>query len=179
MKKYLIIFLLASTAAFAQCVTLDASTPHYTVAGPDGSCDVAMTPDQIAEKQASDAAAQTAQAVAAATAAIQTAVQTAIVKGIIVTSTATPSLNGTYGLDQINQNNVNATITYILLNGTFPGGDTTMSWIDQLGVSHTWPTIAEFKAFATAYANYVAQVSLYSASNGISGYIPSNKITIP
>ena len=54
-----------------------------------------------------------------------------------------------------------------------------MPWIDQTGTAHVWPNITEFKAFATAYANYVAAVSLYSASNGAAGALPSNAITIP
>lgn len=104
---------------------------------------------------------------------------TALSSGLSITSTGTPSLNGTYSLDQTNQNNVSATTTYILLNGTFPGGGTTMSWIDQSGVAHTWPNVAEFKAFATVYANFVAAVALYAASNGASGSLPSNQVTIP
>lgn len=103
----------------------------------------------------------------------------AIAAGLIVTSAANPALNGTYGLDQKSQNNVSATTTYILLNNSFPGGNSTMQWIDQNNVAHLWPNVAEFKAFATAYANYVAAVSLYAASNGASGAIPSNQVSIP
>lgn len=113
----------------------------------------------------------------APTAAQQSA--SAISAGVSVTSTATPTLNGVYGLDPSSQSNVNATVTYILLNGMFPGGGSTMPWVDQNGVAHTWPSITEFKAFATAYANYVAAISLYAASNGSSGSLPSNQVTIP
>lgn len=103
----------------------------------------------------------------------------ALSSGLTVTSTSTPALNGAYGLDQTNQNNVSATVTYILLNGTFPGGVSTMPWVDQNGGAHVWPSVTEFKAFATAYANYVSAIALYAASNGASGSIPSNQVTIP
>lgn len=102
----------------------------------------------------------------------------ALAVGLAVTSTGAPALDGTYSLNQTNQNNVNATVTYILLNGTFPGGGTTMPWIDQNGDAHVFQTIASFKAFATAFANYVAAVALYAASNGTVGSLPSNAVTI-
>lgn len=177
--KYLFIFLLISTSAIADCLQLDANTPHYTVAGLNGSCDVAMTADEISAKEAADAAANAAAAAAEAHTAIKASAASAIAAGIAITSTATPSLNGTYDLDQTSQNQVSATTTYILLNGTFPGGGTTMPWVDQNGSAHVWPNVAEFKAFATVYANYVAAVSLYAASNGASGALPSNSVTIP
>jgi hypothetical protein len=103
----------------------------------------------------------------------------ALSAGLQITSTSTPSLNGTYGLDQSAQNNVNATVTYILLNGTFPGGGTTMPWVDQNNEPHLWPNVTMFKSFATAYADFVAAVSLYQLSNGAAGAIPSNQVTIP
>lgn len=103
----------------------------------------------------------------------------AIAAGVIVTSTATPSLNGTYGLDPTSQNNVGNTVISIMLNGTFPNGSSTMLWVDQSGVSHIWPSVTEFKAFATAYSSYVSAVDLYAASNGASGALPSNSVTIP
>lgn len=102
----------------------------------------------------------------------------ALAAGIVLTSTGTPSLNGTYALDQAAQNNVNGTVSYIMLNGTFPGGGTTMTWIDQDGDAHVWPSVTVFKAFATAFADYVAAVALYAASNGDHGSLPLNAITI-
>lgn len=102
----------------------------------------------------------------------------ALADGIVITSIGTPVLDGTYAVDQTAQNNVNATVTYILLNGTFPGHGTTMPWIDQNGDAHVWPSVTAFKTFATAFANYVAAVALYAASNGAAGSLPSNEITI-
>ena len=103
----------------------------------------------------------------------------AIAAGVVITSTATPTLNGTYSCSGASQANINATITYILLNSTFPGSGSSMPWIDQAGSPHVFPSITEFKAFATAIASYVASVSIYGDSNGTIGSLPSNQIAIP
>lgn len=102
----------------------------------------------------------------------------AIAAGIEITSTSTPALNGTYPLDPASQANINAVITYILLNGTFPNNAATLNWYDISGTSHTFPSIAEFKAFSTATANYVTTVIEYGASGGTSGSLPALPITI-
>ncbi len=102
----------------------------------------------------------------------------AMAAGIILTSTGTPALDGQYSLSATAQSNVNATVTYILLNGTFPGGGDTMPWVDQTGSAHLWPSVDVFKLFATVFADYVAAVSLYALSNGQDGSLPSNAITI-
>ena len=99
--------------------------------------------------------------------------------GLIITSTGTPELNGTYGLDSNSQQNVIGTVTAILLTGNFPNGQSTMPWIDQNQQPHMWPSTAEFKIFATAFSTFVSNVALYAASNGASGSIPSNEVTIP
>lgn len=103
----------------------------------------------------------------------------AMAAGLVVTSTSTPALNGTYGLDSNSQQNVIGTVTAILLTGNFPNGQTTMPWVDQNNVAHMWPSTTEFKAFATAFSTFVSNVALYAASNGAAGSIPSNEVTIP
>ncbi len=58
MTKYIIAFLLLySTVAIADCLHLDAHTPHKTVAGLHGSCDAALTPTEITQLDADRAAA--------------------------------------------------------------------------------------------------------------------------
>jgi len=98
--------------------------------------------------------------------------------GIQLMSTSTPALNGTYSTSATSITNVNAVATYILINNAFPGGLGTMPWYDVNGTGHTFPSIAEFKLFATAFANFVALVQLYADSNGDIGPLPSNQITI-
>jgi hypothetical protein len=104
--------------------------------------------------------------------------ETTLLAGLNITSTSTPAINGLYSLTPTSQNNINATITYILLNGTFPGGGSTMAWADASGNPHVFPSIAEFKAFATAVANFVSTVSIYGDTGGAQGSIPANNITI-
>lgn len=104
----------------------------------------------------------------------------ALQAGIIVISIGTSSLNGTYAADDKARANVGDVSTYILIsNGVFPGGGTTMPWFDIENNPHLFPNIATFKTFATAFANYVAAVSLYIQSAGTVGSLPSNHITIP
>jgi len=103
----------------------------------------------------------------------------AINAGIILTSTGTPALNGTYAVNQAAQANINAISTYILVNGNFPGGGSTLPWYDTSGVAHTFPSTAAFQDFASAVATFVAAVAIYANSNGESGSLPSNALTIP
>jgi hypothetical protein len=102
----------------------------------------------------------------------------ALAAGMALTSTGTPALNGTYSLTPQSVSNVNATVTYILLNGAFFGGSSVMPWADMSGAMHTFPSIAEFKSFATAFASLIAQIQLYADSGGAVGSIPSNQVTI-
>lgn len=99
--------------------------------------------------------------------------------GINITSTVAPSLSGTYAITSDSQANVSAIVTYILLNGNFPGASDTMPWSDKNGNVHVFPTVAVFKNFATAFADYVSAVALYGQSGGQIGSLPSNDIAIP
>jgi len=115
-----------------------------------------------------------AAALAAATAASNALA--AIAAGVEITSSGTPTLNGTYSVDADSTADINAVITYILVNGNFPGNSSTMKWADVDGDFHTFNDVATFKAFASAIANYVAQVTIYGAGGG--GSLPSNQIAI-
>jgi hypothetical protein len=103
----------------------------------------------------------------------------ALAGGVIVASTLNPSLDGTYGCDAMSQQQVTGVVTYILLNGNFPGGQSTMPWHDMANNAHLFPDVATFKSFATQFANFVAGCLLYINSNGQIGGIPSNAITLP
>jgi hypothetical protein len=97
--------------------------------------------------------------------------------GLTITSTSTPALNGTYGVDPMSQGRLASISTYILVNSSFPGGSATYPFIDLSGTPHVFPTTASFQAFATACANYVAAVDFVSATGA--GTLPSPSITIP
>jgi hypothetical protein len=100
----------------------------------------------------------------------------AIDAGLAVTSTSTPALNGTYGVDPTAQGRIASVSTYILVNGRFPGGVTAYPWLDVTGAAHVFPTTAAFQAFATALADYVAALDMIAATG--SGSLPVAAVTI-
>jgi hypothetical protein len=101
----------------------------------------------------------------------------AMLQGLAITSTGTPALNGTYGVDPMSQGRVASISTYILVNGNFPGAMATYPFIDMSGAPHVFPTTASFQAFATACANYVAAVDFVAATG--TGTLPVATATIP
>lgn len=99
----------------------------------------------------------------------------AIANNVVIVSSATFALNGTYSCNEASQAKLNAVTTFLMLNNAFPAGLTEMPWADVSGNSHMFG-ISDFKNFATAIANYVALVDLYA--NGAISTLPSNQITI-
>jgi hypothetical protein len=97
--------------------------------------------------------------------------------GVQIISTAhAAALNGTYACDTVTQQKIAAISLYCLVNGNFPGGGTTYPWPDISGTFHTFPSVAEFQAFASAVANYVAALDFVIA--GMSSTLPTNFVTI-
>jgi hypothetical protein len=133
-------------------------------------------PDYATDEELSSAFAGYA-AVNAAKTAIFSA-QSALGGTVTVSSSGTPAINGNYPVDATTQAKLNAVTTYVMLNGAFPGDSSSMAWLDASGSVHTFPSIAVFKAFATAIADFVAKVSLYRDSGGTVGAIPSTAISI-
>jgi hypothetical protein len=110
---------------------------------------------------------------------LQVVLYQAGVLGLNVTSTSTPAVNGVYSTTPQSKLDIEGTIDDILLNGTFPGGLTAMPWTDMSGAEHVFPSVAVFKEFATAYANFIDAVEDYINSAGTIGAIPSTSVTIP
>jgi hypothetical protein len=102
--------------------------------------------------------------------------QTALAAPVDITSTSTPSLNGAYAITDIDQAHITAVVTNILLTGSFPGGASTYDWPDASGALHTFPSVAEFKSFATALSAYVA--ALIGCTTGAVSALPNSSITI-
>jgi hypothetical protein len=86
--------------------------------------------------------------------------QAALAAGLQITSTAYPALDGTYAATPAAQANISSTMLSIVVTSKFPGGASTMAWYDQAGAVHTFPTTAEFQAFAVAEAAFVAAETL-------------------
>ena len=78
----------------------------------------------------------------------------AFAAGLAITSTGTPALNG-----------------------TFADGTGTVVWLDTAGASHTFASVAAFKAFASAVAAYVA--ALFKYAEGTLTTLPPATATIP
>lgn len=100
----------------------------------------------------------------------------ALAAGVQITSTSTPALDGTYAISSSAQAKIQAVSLFIVVNGKFPGGQSTMAWADAAGAAHTFPNTAAFQAFATAVADYVA--ALDAVLLGISLELPAQPLVI-
>jgi hypothetical protein len=126
-----------------------------------------------------DAQAATLQAPPAPTAAqaLASTVSAALAAGLTVSSTSAPAVNGTYPLDSATQFEINSVVLFVQTNGDFPGGLSAYPWDDTSGAAHIFPSVAVFKEWATAVANYVAALKLYGA--GATGAtLPAASVTI-
>lgn len=157
-----------------------AATGDYATCQPEGASDGICawnagklgTQPSTSQLQALAPAWQTAQ---------QAAQYVAIIKaGLAVTSSGTPSLSATYGVDQDAQLNIDSQIAAILTNGTFTNGQATRVWHDAAGLPHTF-TVAQFKALATAIGVYVDGViaTVDALRSGSSAAWPTATTTIP
>lgn len=118
---------------------------------------------------------------AAAPSATQVAIQQAAAAfsaGLTIVCTSTPALNGTYPIDPTTQNKIASVELFIQKNSAFPGtGGSSIAWYDTSNTPHIFPSITIFGEFATAVANYVADLDLYAAgAPGAS--LPSATVTI-
>lgn len=104
-----------------------------------------------------------------------------IAKGIAVTSTSTPALNGTYPCDDYTVSDVAAELDSIMLNGTFVDGASTVQWANALGAAQTF-SIAQFRALGTFMGKYVGmnKAAVLAVYNGQTPNWPSsNAVTLP
>lgn len=106
---------------------------------------------------------------------MSTATTTAPATYLSVTSTSTPSLNGSYGITGVMAEGVQAEVNAIALNNAFADGSASVNWPDRSGAVHSF-TVAQFKELATAMALYRAQCAQYAA--GIVTTVPAGTATI-
>lgn len=105
-------------------------------------------------------------------------VQALIGAGLTINSTSTPAINGLYAIDKSAQFDIDSVTSYVTVNNAFPGHTPAYPWRDLNGQFHTFPSVALFKLWATAIADYVAQLTLYAAgSAGVA--LPAPVVTIP
>jgi hypothetical protein len=97
--------------------------------------------------------------------------------GLVITSTGTPALNGTYQVSGLAWQAIQAEVNALFLSGgtTFANGGTSQAWPDASGAQHIF-SVAEFHNFAMAIANFVANCALYSTN--VLTTAPPNTATI-
>jgi len=86
-------------------------------------------------------------------------------------STSTPTLNGSYPIDPLSQQKVQAISLYVAVNNKFPARQTAQAWPDVNGTMHLFSSTAQWQAFATAMGDFVAALDL--------GQTPTQPVTIP
>lgn len=104
----------------------------------------------------------------------------ALAAGITIVSTATPALNGTYGVDDQSQRFISGTAASIAARSRLPGGAATFGYGDVTGARHNFSS-ADFLNFADAVEDYVYALytALETALAGGTAVWPSSSVTIP
>ena len=95
--------------------------------------------------------------------------------GLAVTSTSTPSLNGTYSVGAQAQADITSVMTGVAVGVGLPGGGSSFYWLDSGGTPHNF-TQAQFLSLATAIRNYVYLLDMYGYGQGSQ---PTATATIP
>lgn len=99
----------------------------------------------------------------------------ALMAGLTITSTGTPSLNGTYACDALSQSDIIAIETSLNAGKGFPGASTTFNYPDASGVMHSF-TATSFTDFAAAVRDFV--YGCKSVISGASTALPASTATI-
>lgn len=101
-----------------------------------------------------------------------------IAAGLTITSTGTPALNGVYAVaDSVpfGRQDIANEAQFVSTFGEFTNGGTTLAWPLLSGAMVTFPSTAEFMAFAKAVAQFRAAILAAMATNGL---LPSGTATI-
>jgi len=97
--------------------------------------------------------------------------------GCRIVSTGSPALNGTYPCDDKAQNRLGLIQARINAGLGFPGGASTLGWLDVTGATHNF-TAAQFTVFAAAISDYAYPLEMTAL--GIAGHAtPPQPSTIP
>ena len=109
----------------------------------------------------------------------QNAYNTAINGGIVLTSTGTPVLNGTYSVTPEACANISGVMSGISNGMGLPGSGSTFGYLDSTGNAHAFDA-THFTAFAKTVRDYVYQcdIALATIQKGGTATFPSNQVTI-
>jgi hypothetical protein len=99
--------------------------------------------------------------------------------GVIVTSTSTPTINGTYAIDASARTFIYDLAYDVANGGSLPGGGTTFDYPDINGIQHAF-SATNFSNFAAAIESFIAaRLAAYTASiKGTPTPLPPNTLTI-
>jgi hypothetical protein len=103
-------------------------------------------------------------------------------QNVVITSTATAALDGTYAADANTRSAIANQRQSIALDSTFLDGTTTLDWPDIAGITHSFG-MTDFTNFGKAVSIYAAQLEqaylAIKANHSVGWNPPSNAITIP
>lgn len=133
------------------------ATPGYTVVNGALVAPPSPTASQLAQQQ------------------LQASAMALLAGTVSLSSSSTPSLNGSYTVSPADQAHIAAEVQSLMLNGTFADGSSTVAWPDATGATHDF-SVTEFKAFATAVGSFVADC--FKVLNATSTTLPSAALTI-
>ena len=103
-----------------------------------------------------------------------------IANGIAVTSTGTPALDATYGLDDTTLTQIQALANDCAVGFGFPNGQSTFDYPDQTGTPHTFDNTTMVNLYkAMRQTVYAMQVTLAARMQGNDSPWPSQAVTIP
>jgi hypothetical protein len=104
----------------------------------------------------------------------------AISAGVVVASSSTPSLNGTYGIASTDQSNISSEALFISTFQEFTTATDTIDWADASGAIHTFPSTTLFMTFAKLVGQYVSacKQTLIALTSGGTATFPNNELTL-
>lgn len=136
--------------------------------GNDSGFDVVLPGTVATQIKAQQSATANAAIITAPIANSTAGLQAQIALGVVLTSTGTPALNGTYAIDEQTRTMVRAELVYLLITAgaSFSNGATTLPWVDTAGVVHTF-TVAQFEAMWQAVARYVTACRIVAGQQAV------------
>lgn len=96
---------------------------------------------------------------------------------VAVVSASLPALSGVYGINAGSIANITAAVAGIAAGQGFPGGSSSMVWVDATGAPHTFGTTAEFLALGAAIEGYVYALQMTALGQAVA--IPATPLQIP
>lgn len=170
MKRFIAIFLLLPTLAAAQTVYLTRDGSGNVV----GTAPFAYNDGQESADWSSPDVMAYRNKLAA-----PTLYAACLRSGIVVTSTASPALNGAYPVDNAAQNAIGNILQSYAALGQFPNGGQTMPYPTTISPAFTPAQLTALAKVMGQYAYGCAAARDQTLSTGAAFIVPTNALTIP